>query len=227
MNESNEAPIRQHPTKDRIAQLKADITDRMPSARRSLTRSGIDTESNNPQIKRAIINTAGELLKKDLELGYDLLTGLPLRDHYLRLKAKFIKETAAQNLPMTIVNIDLDELKITNDVWGHAAGNKRIKETAIAAKEMLREGDLLGRLGGDEFEGIVIVTPEEATQLKKRMDEGFKKKDIRASVGIAVVNPQDVDASTKAADRHMYAEKRRTQREARLAEELEKLTHNG
>jgi len=227
MREANEAPKKQHPTKDTITQLRGDINARRPEARRILAKSGINPDSEEPQIQRSVINLAGNLLRKDLESGYDLLTKLPLRDYYLRLRNKFIAKGASEGLPMAIINIDLDGLKKTNDVYGHAAGNARIKETVRVAQEMLRDGDLLGRLGGDEFEGVVVVTPEDTVLLKERIDQGFRDNKVRASVGIAVVDPQDVQASTEAADKHMYTEKRKMKRSIKLEADLERLTHNG
>src|ERR1035437_3685349 len=110
MSEANETPANQSSTIDMIAQLREGITKRLPMARRVLARSGIDAESNNPQIKRVTINIAGEMLRNEQaleeelkqkleeELGYDLLTGLPLRDHYLRLRNKFIAKGASEGL---------------------------------------------------------------------------------------------------------------------------------
>ena len=59
--------------------------------------------------------------------------------------------------PLSVLCIDLDHFKTVNDQWGHNAGDQVLRETAAAMHASLRAGDILGRVGGEEF---LVVLPE-------------------------------------------------------------------
>lgn len=82
---------------------------------------------------------------------HDMLTGLPNR----RLLMARLKRDAARSLQhgeaLTVALADLDHFKQVNDRWGHATGDAALYEVAQAIKRSLRDGDLCGRWGGEEF----------------------------------------------------------------------------
>ena len=93
--------------------------------------------------------------EKILYLSYfDQLTGLYNRRFY---EEELRRLDTKRNLPLTIVMADVNGLKLTNDAFGHLAGDKLLKAVADNMKKELREDDILARIGGDEF---VLILPK-------------------------------------------------------------------
>lgn len=91
----------------------------------------------------------------------DSLTGLPNRRRTAELAAVQLEAAAAALQPLTIALIDMDHFKVINDRCGHATGDYVLKEFARAGREALRESDILGRWGGEEFLLVMPGTPVE------------------------------------------------------------------
>jgi len=81
----------------------------------------------------------------------DALTGLPNRRRTAELATSALAEAKATGSPLTIAIIDMDHFKIINDRCGHATGDFVLKEFARVGREALRDSDVLGRWGGEEF----------------------------------------------------------------------------
>ncbi len=81
----------------------------------------------------------------------DALTGLPNRRRTVELATAALCEAKASDSPLTIAIIDMDHFKVINDRCGHATGDFVLKEFARVGREALRESDVLGRWGGEEF----------------------------------------------------------------------------
>jgi diguanylate cyclase (GGDEF)-like protein len=81
----------------------------------------------------------------------DALTGLPNRRRTAELATAALAEARATGSPLTIAIIDMDHFKIINDRCGHATGDFVLKEFARVGREALRDSDVLGRWGGEEF----------------------------------------------------------------------------
>jgi diguanylate cyclase (GGDEF)-like protein len=86
----------------------------------------------------------------------DGLTGLPNRRRTAELATSALANATAMQTPLTIAIIDMDHFKIINDRCGHATGDFVLKEFARVGRESLRESDVLGRWGGEEF---LLVMP--------------------------------------------------------------------
>jgi diguanylate cyclase (GGDEF)-like protein len=86
----------------------------------------------------------------------DGLTGLPNRRRTAELATAALANATATQTPLTIAIIDMDHFKIINDRCGHATGDFVLKEFARVGRESLRESDVLGRWGGEEF---LLVMP--------------------------------------------------------------------
>ena len=91
----------------------------------------------------------------------DPLTGLPNRRRTLELAMAALEEARLGRSPLTLAVIDMDHFKLINDRCGHAAGDHVLKEFARAGREALREADILGRWGGEEFLLLMPETPIE------------------------------------------------------------------
>ena len=86
---------------------------------------------------------------------HDPLTGLTNRAALTEALRRSLALAARQNWSVAVVFIDLDKFKAINDSMGHAAGDELLRQIASRLQGCLRESDLLGRLGGDEF--IVVA----------------------------------------------------------------------
>lgn len=110
------------------------------------------------QMYRQLRMTA-ELKEKQQQLEYtshhDQLTGLFNRYFLEEIVDKAIAFSDRYDAPLSMILFDLDHFKKVNDTWGHPVGDAVLKKTAEIAEAMLRESDIIVRIGGEEF--IVIL----------------------------------------------------------------------
>lgn len=142
----------------------------------------------------------------------DYLTGLYNR-RYIEDEIKRLD--SEKNLPLTVMVLDVNGLKLTNDAFGHETGDKLLKVAANIMRKVCRESDIIGRIGGDEFIILLPKTDEkQAEKIKKRIGEECSriKLDsviISLAIGYAVKNniEQDIENIEKNADNIMYKNK--------------------
>ncbi len=98
------------------------------------------------------------LLIRELELmsQTDGLTGLFNRQHIDKRLLEEIHRASRYNHPLSLIMLDIDNFKNINDTYGHIAGDKVLQKTASIINHELRDSDVAGRFGGDEF--IIILT---------------------------------------------------------------------
>lgn len=122
----------------------------------------------------------------------------------------------------TVVNIDLNHFKQVNDTLGHDAGDELLKFVAKKMQQHIRTGDVVARMGGDEFL-MVLTRLQDAsevdtilTSLKRRIQsESMIWEDTEVvpslSMGYVVASPDanDVEALLSHADEAMYADKKK------------------
>ncbi len=137
---------------------------------------------------------------------HDALTGLKNRKEFEIQISQAVEEVKHNvELAAVVLYIDLDHFKIINETCGLAAGDEMIKQIAISLGGILRRNDQLARIGGDEF-GILLrecnLIQAELIALTIRTQisaHAFmwdnKKFDISASIGVAEVTEEVVDAS--------------------------------
>ncbi len=92
---------------------------------------------------------------------HDPLTGLPNRSRFIEDVASTIQRIKTYGSSSAVLLIDLDRLKTINELYGHAAGDKVLSETAARLRRVLRVGDGLARVGGDEFALVIAVNFDE------------------------------------------------------------------
>jgi diguanylate cyclase (GGDEF)-like protein len=149
----------------------------------------------------------------------DPLTGLPNRRAIQDAFDRMLVEAADAGTSLTALVLDLDRFKQVNDRYGHEKGDDVLTAAARAMVETLRESDVVGRLGGEEF---VVLAPETgldgalvaAENLRRaiaELDVPGVDRPITTSVGVAVFPEDAADAGglLRQADRALYAAKRR------------------
>jgi diguanylate cyclase (GGDEF)-like protein len=127
---------------------------------------------------------------------------------------------ARQSTKLALLFIDLDGFKKVNDVHGHKVGDQLLKQVADRLVDGMRQSDMIGRFGGDEFVLLSTDCPDQdsavriATKLIATLCEPFQIGNIQvmvgASVGISIFPDQatDVEPLIALADSAMYLAKR-------------------
>ncbi|MGM0843617.1 MAG: GGDEF domain-containing protein [Bacillota bacterium] len=141
----------------------------------------------------------------------DYLTGLPNRR---RIDKELIKGMEAGQ-KLSIIYLDLDHFKQINDIYGHSAGDSVLKEFTSKALEVLDNGDLLGRWGGEEF--MLILKNKDihdASFLAEKIRKHISQHDyeninaLTASFGVAELQGGDtLDSLLNRADKALYEAK--------------------
>lgn len=104
----------------------------------------------------------------------DPLTGLPNRRAFSELSDVILRSAELSNRPLAIAMMDLDHFKTVNDRFGHAAGDEVLVHFARLLSETKRHGDLVGRVGGEEFALVLPMTePANAASVISRIVEGL------------------------------------------------------
>jgi len=137
---------------------------------------------------------------------HDALTGLPNRTSLQAFLDGKLKALPTLTHPLVMLSLDLDRFKPVNDLLGHAAGDRVLNEVSSRLSDCVRHGDLVARVGGDEFVLILIDAgaQDEVEALCRRLIESVERvirvdeQDvfISASIGIALA-PNDANGVTE------------------------------
>jgi diguanylate cyclase (GGDEF)-like protein len=131
----------------------------------------------------------------------DALTGVANRRHIEVAAEQAVEQSRASGQPLAVLTFDLDWFKRINDGHGHASGDQVLVRVARACEAVLRQNDLLGRVGGEEFVVLLPNTPPEAALLvAERLRDSVHRLDlsdiaedlgVTISLGLAMLRPQD------------------------------------
>jgi diguanylate cyclase (GGDEF)-like protein/PAS domain S-box-containing protein len=176
--------------------------------------------SGSPAGFKGVIRDITERKRIEQELNHmathDALTGLPNRLMFSQLLDHAIQSAHRNKRQLAVLFIDLDRFKIINDSLGHDAGDQLLEEIALRFRQTLRNVDVVGRLGGDEF--IILIEDFQdmhqvetlahkilATVIKPMVLAGEECR-VTASIGISVYprDGQDEQSLMKNADIAMY-----------------------
>lgn len=150
---------------------------------------------------------------------YDPLTNLPNRRYFNAIFKSKIKTAAAAGEKFALLYLDSDNLKVVNDHLGHEAGDAFLKAFSSSLLESVRKGDVVARVGGDEFNVLIhdIEGKQSVEDVVKRIKQNVQTWtyngqtfNASCSIGIALF-PDDGDDEirlTQCADKAMYEAKR-------------------
>lgn len=148
----------------------------------------------------------------------DSLTQVANRRRIEQLGRRAIEHGRETTRPLSLVALDVDHFKRINDSHGHPVGDRVLVRLVAAAQESLRQGDHLGRIGGEEFVAILPGSGlKEATGIAERLrrdiealDLGDLAPDLRISIslGVAELQPREtLDGLIARADQALYLAK--------------------
>lgn len=161
----------------------------------------------------------------------DGLTGLPNRRRTAELATAALAAATAMETPLTIAIIDMDHFKIINDRCGHATGDLVLKEFARLGREALRDSDVLGRWGGEEF---LLVMPEATLEVALASLERMRtlvfgislpasgaglRVSLSAGLATSLRHGRSLDEMIARADSALYAAKNEGRDLVRVADE--------
>ncbi|SEW14528.1 diguanylate cyclase [[Clostridium] fimetarium] len=167
-------------------------------------------------MQHLIINLEDQVATRTKELrflsNHDYMTGLLNRRSF---ENKMKEMDTNDNLPISIIFIDINGLKMVNDTFGHTNGDKLIMEASQVLKANIRDTDLLARTGGDEFVMLLIKTQQQvANLLATKIEKEFSQKKIKAitcsmatGVDTKTKHYQEIEKILENAENEMYKEK--------------------
>lgn len=195
-------------------------------ARNLLRAVGIDVSEHDLPTRAAFQALAEEILhlrEREARLSQALEDAELLADHdslcpvfnrraFERELTREIALAARHNLPLCLIYVDLDHFKVVNDTYGHAQGDETLKEVCDIILAQVRQTDIVGRLGGDEF-GVIMTHAEladsqlKADRLVRRIERTKMGREVSlgASCGVIAWSGQPSAASFIAeADEAMF-----------------------
>ncbi|MDR3751205.1 MAG: GGDEF domain-containing protein [Terracidiphilus sp.] len=161
-------------------------------------------------------------LKKHIEVEAwtDYLTGLSNRRHFVELAERELARAIRFQRPLSLLVIDFDHFKEINDTWGHRAGDVVLKEVSRLLRQALRDEDIFGRIGGEEFAVVMVETEgEDAIEVAQRLcatvaeasivPQDCERIHVNISIGLAQLNNRKIDFNNllNKADQAMYGAK--------------------
>lgn len=194
---------------------------------------GIPEAEFTPRVRDAIMSLMAEVerLRQDLDrtkarleavetmADQDGLLPLLNRRAFVREMSRIISFAERYDVPASLIYFDLDGFKTVNDTFGHAAGDAALAHIANLLTGNVRESDLVGRLGGDEF-GVILAKADQTQAEKKARSladlfraEPFvwNGEPLQLSFAYGVhgfKKGESVDAAMASADKAMYAAKK-------------------
>lgn len=203
------------------------LTDLLAQAGAQQNGPGIETMRNVAELALAAALETDQRVKDQAQRIADLerqamsdpLTGLLNRRGIERALNGALSAARRYGEQGVVLSIDLDGFKFVNDSYGHAAGDKVLRQVARALSENTRETDSVGRIGGDEFVVILTRVPHDlgiarAHLLAEQVNSTMVNIEgrailLRASVGVQPYGSEDDGTSLlNRADQAMYRNKR-------------------
>ena len=190
-----------------------------------ISATAVRDDANNIIMSRTTVFDMTERKKLELRLKQqattDFLTGLNNRRNFYYLAEIELVRSQRSGKPVSVLLIDIDHFKQINDTYGHEAGDKALQTFSSICREELREIDILGRIGGEEFAALL---PE--TEGKTAIDVAYRlcmavatspitispeiEVDMTISIGITkhMKTDRNIHEMFKRADNALYTAKK-------------------
>lgn len=203
---------------------------------------GIPAAEMTPRVRSAIMTLMAEVenMRKELEFAHrkiselekladqDSLISISNRRAFVREMTRMISYSERYGINSSLIYLDLNDLKKINDTFGHAAGDAALLHLADVIVKNLRDSDIIGRLGGDEF-GIILPKANEkmarakAEHLIGKVEKNplmWKGKKLNLNVAYGIYPLQlgeSADQALDNADKNMYLHKQDMKKNPRKA----------
>lgn len=194
---------------------------------------GADDFLTKPIEPQHLVSSVSSRVRRSLKLRSfmvrDSLTGLLNHTAIKDQLDREVAQTKRRVMPLSFAMVDIDYFKRVNDTYGHPAGDRVIKSLARLLKQRLRETDMVGRYGGEEF-AIILSNTDGATAVKvlDAIREDFSRlrylaegKEFSATFSCGVADVSHFGESTKlcdAADKALYKAKHAGRNQVLLAD---------
>ncbi len=172
----------------------------------------------NQSLKTALAGVQARIAELERLADLDTLTPLPNRRAFLREVERAVARIARYGSTGAVMYVDVDGLKALNDRYGHGAGDAALNHVATLLRRGVRAGDLVARIGGDEF-ALLVESVDEAVAIAKAdavvaaiahapLEWEGAAVAVTISIGVTMIEARDgVEDLLARADARMYAAK--------------------
>ena len=204
--EAGAKAVVESPAVDQAEFLGISETELSPAVRGAIAMLVLELEDLRTEVRRL----RARLLEAEAEADEDPLTRVKNRRALIRELTRIVAFVQRYESPASLIYVDLDDLKSINDRFGHAAGDAALTKVAEILAAHVRESDVVGRMGGDEFAVVLAQADLEAAMTKAEslaaliaaepIDGGDWLAPIRVSWGRAPDRPRPLDPERMIAD---------------------------
>lgn len=167
------------------------------------------------------------------QANFDHLTGMCNRRYFMDLAERELERARRYQKPLAILGVDIDYFKRINDNYGHKAGDLALQKFAVTCHEVVRQTDLVGRMGGEEFAILLPETdPGRAREIAERLRKRVEESELSLpddetvlrftiSIGLALLaagEKTELDALLHKADMALYQAKNAGRNRVLIAE---------
>jgi diguanylate cyclase (GGDEF)-like protein len=166
--------VRMHPDISMETPIEIDTDDEMGALAQALNRMKTEIKETRNKLEQYAETLEAKVEERTLELKMlaitDPLTGVYNRGHFFALAKQILIEAKRMNFPLSVAIIDIDHFKNVNDRFGHMVGDYALKQATTTIQAQIRQMDVLGRYGGEEFViALPAASPEEAVMIGQRI----------------------------------------------------------
>lgn len=193
-------------------------TDRTAPRRTKSPAAPTDADATIARLQRRLAAARRNIARLEARADTDALLDIPNRRGFERELKRSIAYVKRYGATAALLVVDVDRLKPVNDRLGHAAGDHMLKAIVASLSAHIRQSDMLGRIGGDEF-GILLWNLDETDARAKalalehdveagRCEYRGERIALAVSIGVTTLGADDEAAAVlERADRMMYARK--------------------
>lgn len=182
------------------------------------------------RLRHELTGSRGRIEHLECLADQDSLVPVYNRRAFLRELTRAISMTERYSAPSTLLYFDVDNMKHINDTYGHPAGDAALRHVAKTLIEQVRDSDVVGRLGGDEF-GVILYQTDGAVGQRKlgQLAHEIGKQliqfnDHEVAVGVSygeytLCGTEDAGQALAEADKNMYEKKHGSGRKANVLQQ--------